>query len=137
MDYSLCQALQSTNVNEIEDVIVYYDINCMYSKRFDSRVERNPYLHVMDHIKLTPGIGLLHVTEHKPECGPRYSPTFIKGAGLVAGEIIESLWSGLNACTLPTRTASEANRAETLDDHMNDNNWTKLINIGMSPPPTT
>jgi hypothetical protein len=25
-----------------------------------------------------------------------------------------------------------ANQAETLDDHMNDNNWTKLVNIGKS-----
>lgn len=130
IDYSLCQALNATNIGDIKDVITYYDINCMFSKNFDSRVRRNPYLSVEGHITITPGIGLLHVTEHKPECSPRYAPTFIRGAGLVAGEILESLWSSLNGCAPSTRTASAANRAETLDDHMNDSNWGKLVNIG-------
>ena len=130
LDYTLCQALQSMQMTGIKDVIVYYDVNCMFSKRFTSRVDRSPYLLLDKHIKIIPGIGLLHVTEHKRECTPRYAPTYIKGAGLVAGEIIESLWSGLNGCTAATRTASDANRAETLDDHMNDSNWCKLVNIG-------
>ena len=77
-------------------------------------------------------IGLLHVTEHKAECSPQYFPTFIKGTGLVAGEIIESLWSGLNGCAHSTRMALATNCAETLDDHMNDSKWTKLVNIGKS-----
>jgi Kyakuja-Dileera-Zisupton transposase len=129
MDYTLCQALQNTNIGEIKNVIVYYDINCQYSKKLQARVERNAHLYIPAHMKIIPGIGLLHVTEHKPECVPRYAPTYIEGAGLVAGEIIESLWSGLNGCTASTRTATQANRAEMLDDHMNDSNWSKLLNI--------
>jgi hypothetical protein len=134
MDYALCQALETTNIGGIPRVITYYDINCMFSKYFQHRVERTPFLHVADHIQITPGISLLHITEHKPECSPRHAPTFIPGAGLVAGEIIESLWSGRIGCTSSTRTASAANRAETLDDHMNDNNWSKLVNIGELKP---
>ena len=130
MDYSLCQALQFSNISEIESIVIYYDVNCMYSKSLPLRVKRSPFLNIMEHIKITPGIGLLHVAEHKPECTPRYAPTFIRSAGQVAGEIIESLWSGLNRCASATRTASDANRAETLDDHMNENNWRKLVNIG-------
>jgi hypothetical protein len=132
MDYVLCQALKSTQIGEMRRVLMYYDVNCQYIKNLYRRIERNPHLKIDPSIELTAGIGLLHVTEHKAECGPRFSPTFIKGAGLVAGEIIESLWSGLNGCAHSTRTATAANRAETLDDHMNDNNWTKLVNIGKS-----
>ena len=132
LDYTLCQALIPMQNTGIKEVIVYYDVNCMFSKRFASRVSRNPYLEVDNELTITPGIGLLHVTEHKRECTPQYAPTYIKGAGLVAGEIIESLRSSLNGCASSTRTASDANRAETLDDHMNDNNWCKLVNIGES-----
>src|SRR5688572_6452129 len=134
MDYALCQALETTNIGGIQRVITYYDVNCMFSKNFQRRVDRSEILHVADHIQITPGIGLLHVTEHKPECSPRHAPTFIPGAGLVADKIIESLWSGLIGCASSTRTASAANRAETLDDHMNDNNWSKLVSIGELVP---
>jgi hypothetical protein len=134
MDYALCQAIKSTHIGEMMRVLMYYDVNCQYIKNLYRRLKRNPHLDIDPKIELTAGIGLLHVTEHKAECGPRFSPTFIKGAGLVAGEIIESLWSGLNGCAHSTRTASAANRAEILDDHMNDNNWMKLVNIGKSIP---
>jgi Kyakuja-Dileera-Zisupton transposase len=130
MDYALCQAIMSMNMEELHRLILYYDVNCQYIRKLSERIARNHHLHIPDGIEIIPGIGLLHVTEHKPECLPRYAPTYIKGAGLVAGEIIESLWSGLNGCAHSTRTASDANRAETLDDHMNDNNWTKLVKIG-------
>jgi hypothetical protein len=129
IDYTLCQALQSTDVGDKDTILVYYDINCQHSRKFLGRVEKNPYLQIPPNIKIIPGIGLLHVTEHKPECVPRFAPSFIKGAGLVAGEIIESLWAGLITSSSSTRTATKANRAETLDDHMNDSNWSKLLNI--------
>ena len=129
MDYTVCQALQHINVGESGTVIEYYDVNCQHSKKFRIRVDKSSYLSIPAHIKLVPGIGLLHVTEHKPECVPRYAPTFIQGAGLVAGEIIELLWSGLNGCASSMRTATKANRAETLDDHMNDSNWSKMLNV--------
>ncbi|KIL56276.1 hypothetical protein M378DRAFT_40062, partial [Amanita muscaria Koide BX008] len=41
-------------------------------------------------------IGLFHVHAHKDECFFRYATSFIPGAGVVAGEILESLWSSLN-----------------------------------------
>jgi hypothetical protein len=129
IDYTLCQALQSTNMGDGDTILVYYDINCQHSRKFLARVQKNPYLQIPPNIKIIPGIGLLHVTEHKPECVPRFAPSFIKGAGLVAGEIIESLWAGLIGSASSTRTATKANRAETLDDHMNDNNWSKMLNI--------
>lgn len=129
VDYTLCEALRTINIGGIEIVIGYYDVHCQHSKKFLARVKRNPYLQIPPCVRLVPGIGLLHVTEHKPECVPRYAPSFIKGAGLVAGEIIESLWSGLNGCASSTRTATKASRAEILDDHMNTSNWSKLLNI--------
>ena len=130
IDWSLCQALKSTFMNELRYCISYYDVNCLYIQYLKMRVANNPHLEIDPNLEIVAGIGLLHVTEHKPDCVPHFAPTYIKGAGLVAGEIIESLWSGLNGCAHSTWTTTNANRAEILDDHMNDNNWSKLINIG-------
>jgi hypothetical protein len=75
------------------------------------------------------GIGLFHVHAHKDKCFFRYAPSFIPGAGVVAGEILESLWSSLNAISPTARTATLAHRAEMLDDHACDSNHKKSLGI--------
>ena len=52
------------------------------------------------------------------------------GAGVVDGEVLETLWSVLNTVSSATRTASLAHRTEILDDHMSDSNWKKMQHIG-------
>lgn len=51
---------------------------------------------------------------------------------MIDGEILETLWAVLNHTSKSIRTATLANRAETLDDHMIDSNWKKLVGIGES-----
>ena len=80
-------------------------------------------------LQLDAGIGLFHVHAHKDECFFRYAPSFIPGAGVVAGEILESLWSSLNAVSPTARTATLAHRAEMLDDHACDSNHKKTLGI--------
>lgn len=104
---------------------------CQYFKKLGTRFAENDYLELPEGVKLIPGIGLFHVHGHQPSCLVRYAPSFIKGAGQVDGEIIETLWSTLNDTSRSARTATLAHRAEMLDDHMNDSNWKKLTKIGM------
>jgi Kyakuja-Dileera-Zisupton transposase len=112
IDWSLCQGLKSTFMNKLWYCISYYDVNCLYVQYLKMRVANNPHLQIDPKLKIVPGIGLLHVTEHKLDCVPCFAPTYIKGAGLVAGKIIECLWSSLNGCTHSTQTTTNANRAE-------------------------
>lgn len=130
MDYSLAQALNNMNLNGIQDVLMLYDIMCQYSKNLHRRFAGNPFLEFPDNLKIIPGIGLFHVHGHQNSCLVRYAPSFIKGAGQVDGEIIETLWSTLNDTSRTTRTATLAHRTEILDDHMNDSNWKKLTKSG-------
>ena len=58
-----------------------------------------------------------------------YAPSFIPGSGIVAGEILESLWSSLNSISLTVRTATLAHRAEMLDDHATDSNHKTLLGM--------
>lgn len=87
------------------------------------------------HISLPPiefekAIGMFHVHGHKDTCFFRFASNFMKGAGMVDGEILETLWSTLNSISPSMRTATLAHRSEVLDDHMNDSNWKKTVSIG-------
>lgn len=131
MDYSVAQSLRSMNLNGLKDILMLYDIMCQYIKNMNRRFDKNPYLDLPDGIKIIPGIGLFHVHGHQPSCLVRYAPSFIRGAGQVDGEIIETLWSTLNDSSKSTRTATLAHRTEILDDQMNDSNWKKLTKTGV------
>src|ERR1700723_3445298 len=56
-------------------------------------------------------------------------PSFIPGSGIVAGEILESLWSSLNSISPAVRTATLPHRAEMLDDHASDSNHKKMLGM--------
>ena len=130
MDWSLTEALATTNIGCIKEILHIYDCNCQYCVHLRERINRNPHLHIAEHIELSHAIGLFHVHGHKDECLYRWATNYVPGAGVIDGEVLETLWSVLNTVSSATRTASLAHRAEILDDHMNDNNWKKLLHIG-------
>ncbi|KAI6001994.1 hypothetical protein EDD15DRAFT_2192690 [Pisolithus albus] len=131
MDYSLTHAL-SYNMTGIENVLCFYDINCAYMKNLRRRIESSDLLHLPPSLRITAGIGMWHVHGHKKECYTRYSPLFIKGAGWVDGEIIETLWSTLNIVSASTRGMTSPHRQELLDFQMNDSNFMKMIRMADS-----
>src|SRR6202521_3813800 len=50
-------------------------------------------------------------------------------AGMVDGEVLETLWAVLNGIADSIRSQSTAHRQEFLDDYMNDSNWKKMIQL--------
>ncbi|KAG6906068.1 hypothetical protein DXG01_016055 [Tephrocybe rancida] len=84
------------------------------------------------HITMDQAIGLMHIHGHKDDCYHRFASSFIPGAAITAGEILETLWASLNRVSSQARTATLAHRAEILDDHMSDNNWKKIKNMRIS-----
>ncbi|KAH9941379.1 hypothetical protein B0H21DRAFT_780214 [Amylocystis lapponica] len=85
--------LKSSCNNHKARVILLYDINCQYRVHLRQRFTESPYLHMPCRLEIVQGIGLFHVHGHQDTCFMRYSPTFIPGAGLVDGAILETLWS--------------------------------------------
>lgn len=132
MDYSFCQAVEHSNMEDIMDCISLYDVNCQYYKKFSQRVAENPYLCLPEGLNIFRAIGLFHVHGHQDSCMARFAPTFLKGAGMTDGEILETLWAVLNEISPSTRGATLAYRAELLNGHMNDSNLKKLIQMGRS-----
>jgi hypothetical protein len=75
-------------------------------------------------------IGKFHLADHVDSCFSKWSLNFMKGAGHIDGEIMETLWSGMNKVSGAARSMSKAHRQETLDDYMRDANWKKMVGIG-------
>lgn len=130
IDYAVCQALKSSNMDKIRRVLLIYDIMCKWGKYFVRRVQASPHLEIPTGVEFLKAIGDFHVKGHVKKCFPRFSLSFIKGAGVIDGEILETLWSELNQSSRSTRGATLAHRSEILDDHMNHSNWKKMLRIG-------
>ena len=128
MDYAFVNAINF--VNETEMVMIIYDIVCKFMANFKERRMQLPeFLATPLGLKIKKAIGLFHVHGHIKECFARYAPTFIRGSGMLAGEIIETLWSPLNHTASSARTMTWYHRQEYLDSHMGDSNWKKLIGM--------
>ncbi|KAH9912946.1 uncharacterized protein B0H18DRAFT_889089, partial [Fomitopsis serialis] len=132
MDYSLSNALGYRS-RGIGHVYLSYDIMCQYHVHLNDRFADNPHLHYPGGLVLYKCIGLFHIHGHKAECELRHSLTFTEGAGEADGEIIETQWSGINPVSGSTRTMSTSHRQETLDRHMNNWNWKKMITMANRP----
>jgi hypothetical protein len=129
MDYSLVNALRY-NMQGIRRVINFYDVNCAYMRKLRQRVGNNEFLKFPTDMEIVPGIGIWHVHGHQPQCFSRYAPLYIKGAGWIDGEVIETLWSILNVVSASTHGMSSPHRQELLDFQMNDSNFMKMIHMG-------
>lgn len=111
-------------------VITIYDVACQWSRNFRKRVNESDSLDFPPDMVLVPAVGKWHLGAHIVECFPKYSLNFIKGAGQMDGEILETLWSTTNKVAGTTRAMGKSHRAEVLDDNMYDSNWKKWTGIG-------
>jgi hypothetical protein len=125
VDFAFLQALKTTRVDPQQGVMLIYDIICQYIIHILERIGA----HLPAGLTIDQAIRLFHVHGHKDECFFRYAPTFIPGSGIVAGEILESLWSSLNSISPTVRTATLPHRAEMLDDHATDSNHKKMLSM--------
>jgi len=125
VDFAFLKALTSTGVAPEQGVLLIYDIACQYIVHLQERIGQ----HLPFGLDIDAAIGLFHVHAHKDQCFFQYATSFIPGAGIVAGEILESLWSTLNSISPTARTATLAHRAEMLDDHATDSNHKKTLGM--------
>ena len=108
------------------EVMLIYDIACQYTIQLQDRIR-----HLLpDGLNIDSDIGQFHVHGHKDICLFRYLTSFIPRAGVVAGEILESLWAVLNTVTPAMRTATLAHRGEDMDNHMRYSNHKKCLGMG-------
>src|SRR5229473_6218370 len=92
-------------------------------------ISESKFLELLEGVDITPAVGKWHLAAHVRECFTKFSLNFIEGSAEVDGEIIETLWSGLDLVAGLTQAMSVAHWQEVLDDYINDSNWKKLLRI--------
>jgi hypothetical protein len=130
IDYAICQAL-SYNTTGLPEALIEYDVACQWSIHFAERLQESATIHIPDGLSWISGVGKFHLGTHEQTCFAKFSLNFIQGAGQQDGEILETLWAPLNKISSSIRAMSKPARQETMDDHMRDSNWKKLIRIGV------
>ncbi|KAI6137012.1 hypothetical protein F5141DRAFT_1059940 [Pisolithus sp. B1] len=105
---------------------------CQWSVKFWSRVKNSPSPLLPPALEIVPAMGKVHLAAHKLSCFPRYSLNFVKDAGHLDGEILETLWAPFNKISPTARSMTQAHRQEVYDDHMRDSNWKKLVGLVLS-----
>ena len=130
VDYSVSHALKF-NTDGLPESMLIYDVNCQYMVHFEERLDdASKYLSRDPGVKIFGAIGKFHLADHVDSCFSKWTLNFLKGAGHIDGENIETLWSGMNKVSGAARSMSSAHRQETLDDYMRDANWKKTVGIG-------
>jgi hypothetical protein len=127
MDYSICQALK--HFPQHQKVLIVYDICCQWIIHFQERVSESEFLHLSDSLGITGAIGKFHLAAHISECFAKFTLNFIEGATELHGEILETLWSGLDEVAGITQAMSTAHHQEVVDNYMQYSNWKKIIGI--------
>ena len=98
-----------------------YDIMCQYSVYFRDHIRMvSDYLSVEPEMKFLGAVGKFHLANHVDSCFAKWTLNFMQGAGHMDGEILETLWSGMNKISGAARSMSKAQRQETLDDYMRE-----------------
>lgn len=125
IDFIILRLIDILGLDPAQGLFFVYDIVCQYIINILKRIGKD----LPDDLTLEQAIDLFHVHCHKDDCFFRYATTFIPGAGVVAAQILESLWSNLNTISPKLRTASLPHRSEILDDHACDSNNKKLLGM--------
>ncbi|KIM86950.1 hypothetical protein PILCRDRAFT_64264, partial [Piloderma croceum F 1598] len=89
------------------------------------------FLELFYSLEIIGAVGKWHLAAHIPECFPKFTLNFVEGIGQVDGEILETLWSGMDEVVGLTQAISITHCQKVLDDKMNDSNWQKINSVGI------
>jgi hypothetical protein len=132
-DFSFCQAVKywqkHGNLDKLA-ALLNYDIGCQWWINFLWRTANCPELDWDERMKLIVAVGKWHLAAHVKDCFCQFSLNFIKGAGHLDGEIMETIWSKLNEPGRTARSMTLAYRSEFLNRFIQDINFKKMLSMG-------
>ncbi len=123
VDWALLESLWTTRVSPEQGARLIYDIICQYFIHLRDRIGHL----LLDRLEIDWAIGLFHVHDHKDQCFHRFASSFIHSSGVVAGEILESLWANLNTIAHTTQTATLTHWVEVINDYATNSNHKKAL----------
>jgi hypothetical protein len=105
-------------------------VACQWDNNFLARVDKSSGLFLLDNLTVVLAIGKFHPSAHKAPYFSRFSLMFLKRAGHIDEEILETLWAFFNKISPSARSMTLAHCQELYNDHIKDSNWKKLMGIG-------
>ena len=79
-------------------------------------MEKTTTLELADSLEIMGVIGKWHLAAHISSCFPTYTLNFIEGTSQVDGEILETLWSGLDEIAGLAQAMLASHHQETIDE---------------------
>ena len=130
MDFFFFSGLKNTL---IKTFVVSYDVACQWYKKFVSRMAeafpstwrintRDVDIHFL--------VPKFHLPAHIEMCQQSFSFNYARFVGQTDGEAPERGWSDLNGLAYSTREMGPGACQDTIEDHLGDWNWKKIITMG-------
>ncbi|KAK1224325.1 hypothetical protein PQX77_012776 [Marasmius sp. AFHP31] len=110
-------------------MVVSFDAMCSYCKGIPNRwLKMHPELAYLVY-QMQWVIPVYHCRNHISSCEPLFLYTYKEGVGEFKGKTAELVWDCLNAIGPSIRQMSLGSREDTLNAHIGDWNWRKLVGI--------
>jgi len=130
MDYLFASSIVGC---ELKLVTISYDVGCQWFKKFYSRMsEAFPLswrINTRD-VDIRFLVPKFHLPAHIEKCQQSFSFNYARFVGRTDGEAPERGWSDLNGLSYSTREMGPGARQDTIEDHLGDWNWKKIIAMG-------
>lgn len=130
MDYFFYSSLANT---AIKMIVVSYDIACQWSCNFQKRMSScfpQSWAINQSAVDIRFLVPKFHLPAHIAKCHQDYSFNYTRGVGRTDGEAPERGWSNLNDLAYSTREMGPGSRQDTIEDHLGDRNWMKVVGMG-------
>lgn len=109
-----------------------YNIACQWQVNLRSQMVKLPgeMCLLLDSMKLQCALPVWHAASHNEDCQSTNSLSFKDGVGKMDGEGVERMWAVLNPAAYATKDAGRGQRADTLEDRIDNHNWLKNVGQG-------
>ena len=127
IDYVVLSAAKGIRVIRI---VLTFDVNCQYSKKFWERMKDFPSEMWIDEETVVEfAIPSWHINAHGADCRADFGLSYRDGVGRTCGEEVEVTWAGTNPLGPSTREMGPGARHETLNGQWGGLNFRRILNF--------
>ncbi|KAJ7051194.1 hypothetical protein C8F01DRAFT_1091766 [Mycena amicta] len=129
MDWIFFSAIMSLTLLLL---MILYNIACQWKLHLAERMKRLP-THMqanLSEVTLQYGLPIWHADSHNKLCRDKNKLSIRPGAAKTDGEGIERVWAELNPASFSTKEMGLGNRADVLDDRIDNHNFLKNMTLG-------
>ncbi|KAJ7687061.1 hypothetical protein B0H14DRAFT_2654047 [Mycena olivaceomarginata] len=129
MDFIVMAALAGLSLLML---MILYDIACQWKVHLCEHMKKLPQ-HMqllLEDIELQCALPVWHASSHNGDCKEANSLSFKEGVGKSDGEGVERTWAVLNPAAYATKDAGLGQRADTLEDRLDNHNYLKNVGQG-------